>query len=134
MRIAVLTLYMLVFALTATPVRADNAKLMTLYEEDQSDRNPNQKALSGDQIVHRDVRRQEAALEIMREGGAVTANDLFHAAMVFQHSNAAEDNALAYGLAVTAARIDPSNKMAKWLSAAAWDRALMRKKRPQWYG
>jgi hypothetical protein len=70
----------------------------------------------------------------MRAGGLSTANDYFHAAMVFQHSNTPEDNALAYGLAVTAARIDPSNKMAKWLSAAAWDRALMRRNKPQWYG
>ena len=134
MKIAIIVLCTLASVLAASPVRADNARLTSLYEEDQSDRKPSQRPLSGDQIVQRDVQRQETVIEIMRAGGVVSANDFFHAAMVFQHSDAADDNALAYGLAVTAARIDPSNKMAKWLSAAAWDRALMRKNKPQWYG
>lgn len=113
--------------------KSDNLRLTHLYEQDQSDRKPGT-SLNGDQIVAHDENRQKEVLAIMREGGMATADDYFHAAMVFQHSNAPDDNALAYGLAVTAARIDPGNKMAKWLSAAAWDRALMRRKKPQWYG
>ena len=117
----------------AAVTRPDNSRLTELFQHDQSDRNPGP-TRNGDQIVAEDERRQKEVLAIMRDGGLATANDYFHAAMVFQHSNAPEDNALAYGLAVTAARLDPTNKMAKWLSAAAWDRTLMRRNKPQWYG
>jgi hypothetical protein len=133
MRIAALLFCVASTVAGAALANTDNSRLTKIYEQDQSDRKPGH-TLNGDQIVARDEERQEAVLRIMREGGLSTANDYFHAAMVFQHSNAPENNALAYGLAVTAARIDPANKMAKWLSAAAWDRALMRRNKPQWYG
>ncbi len=117
----------------AAPAHADNPRLMQLYDQDQTQRDEGH-PFTGKQIVAQDEERQKEVLAIMREGGLSTANDYYHAAMVFQHANAPEDNALAYGLAVTAARIDPTNKRAKWLSAAAWDRALMRRHKPQWYG
>ena len=113
---------------------SDNEKLRELFEADQSDRKAWGTSLNGSQIVEHDMARQRAVLEIMQQGRLATGNDYFHAAMVFQHSNSADDNALAYGLAVIAARIDPSIKLAKWLSAAAWDRTLMRRNKPQWYG
>jgi hypothetical protein len=40
----------------------------------------------------------------------------------------------AYSLAWISATLDPSSEQALWLSAAAWDRVLMSKKLPQWYG
>jgi hypothetical protein len=117
----------------AAPAHTDNPRLTQLYDQDQTQRHEGH-PFTGEQIVAQDEERQKEVLGIMRTGDLSTANDYYHAAMVFQHANAPEDNALAYGLAVTAARIDPENKKAKWLSAAAWDRALMRRHKPQWYG
>jgi hypothetical protein len=73
-------------------------------------------------------------MELLRSGQVRTANDYFHASLIFQHSTSADDNALAHALASIAARIDPQHRGAKWLAAAAMDRALMRRGKPQWYG
>jgi hypothetical protein len=45
-----------------------------------------------------------------------------------------EDARLALSLSWVAASIDPDNDEAKWLTASAWDRLMMRQGQPQWYG
>lgn len=125
-----------VTAFLVSPVAraADNPALATMYQEDQRDRREGQEEARCLLNAVCDKERQVAALEIVRAGHLRTANDYFHAAMIFQHSILADDNALAYALASVAARIDPEHRGAKWLAAAAWDRTLMRKSKPQWYG
>lgn len=113
---------------------ADNGKLKQLYEEDQSDRRPGPDEIDWVIIGPRDNERRKTVLEIVASGGLATANDYYHAAMVFQHGRTAEDMALAYSLATVAWRVDPAHPKARWLTASAWDRLLMRKKKPQWYG
>jgi hypothetical protein len=54
--------------------------------------------------------------------------------MIFQHGPTEQDIQAAYALASIGSLLDPTNKALKWLSAAAWDRYLMRKGKPQWYG
>ena len=112
----------------------DNAKLKQLYEEDQSDRRPGPNKIDWAVVGPRDIEREKVVLEIIGSGGLGTANDYYRAAMVFQHGRTAEDIALAHSLATIAWRLDSSHVGARWLTAAAWDRLLMRKKRPQWYG
>lgn len=122
----------LAFAVTCHA--ADNPKLEQLFKEDQSDRQPGANKIDWSIVGPRDAAREKAVREIIKDGGLSSANDYYHAAMVFQHAAAAEDIALAYSLATIASRIDPAQTRAAWLAAAAWDRLLMRKKKPQWYG
>lgn len=41
---------------------------------------------------------------------------------------------MAYSLAWIASAMNPSDDRMRWLSAAAWDRIMMRQGMPQWYG
>ena len=113
---------------------SDHPELAKMFKEDQSDRRDCPDEGPCFIVPARDKDRQQAALELLRSGQVRTANDYFHAALIFQHSRSAEDNALAHALASIAARIDPRHRGAKWLAAAAWDRTLMRRGKPQWYG
>jgi len=113
---------------------ADSAKIKQLYDEDQSDRAAGPGKINWASVNRRDLERQQAVLEILKGGGLSTSNDYYHGAMVFQHASTAEGISLAHSLAVLASRIDPENSKAQWLAAASWDRLLMRKQRPQWYG
>jgi len=55
--------------------------------------------------------------------------------MVFQHGESADDIRLAFSMAWISAQMDPKKKdRSLWLSAAAWDRIMMREDMPQWYG
>ena len=112
----------------------DNAKLKQLYESDQWERKPTGFTIDPGLVEAHDRDRREAVLDVIRRGEPLTANDYYHAATVFQHGSTAEDNALAYSLALLASRLDASNSQARWLAAAAWDRSLMRRNKPQWYG
>lgn len=125
--------FLVVALVSVTMARAaDNALLKRLHEEDQADRAA-MKLIPYEMQV-RDRSRREAALEALQRGGVVTANDHYHAALIFQHSVEIDDIRLAYSLAMTASRIDPEHRKAKWLTAAAWDRILQMSGRPQWYG
>ena len=131
-----LALTFLMVALCQVPAlaSADHAKLAQLFADDQRDRRdgPEETRCLFNGIC--DKERQVAALEIIRSGELRTANDFFHAATIFQHSRSPEDNALAHSLATIAAKIEPAHRGAKWLAAAAWDRMLMNRMMPQWYG
>ena len=121
----------LALAIIPAAVAADNAKLKRMFEEDQEDR----EAEKGDLRTNdRDRARQREALEMLRSGAVRTAADYFHAAVIFQHGETADDAAFAFSLATTGSRIDPAHAGARWLAAAAWDRVLMRRGKPQWYG
>ena len=112
---------------------ADNSRLKQLFDDDQADRSE-KKAIDWTLLAQRDLERQRVALELIKSGALATANDFYHAAMVFQHAASAEDIDLAHSLATVATRIDPGHTKARWLAAAAWDRTLQRRNKPQWYG
>ena len=112
----------------------DNALLKGMYEADQRDRGPEGPEEARCLMNVCDRERQAKALELLKAGEVRTANDHFHAAIIFQHSMSTEDIGLAYALATIAARMDPDHVAARWLTAAAWDRALIRRKQAQWYG
>ena len=54
--------------------------------------------------------------------------------MIFQHGARVADSRLAYSLAWISVTLDPLDDKARWLSAAAWDRMMMKQEQPQWYG
>ncbi len=117
-------------ALAAAPT--DNPELAALYEADQDARR--QPEIDWRRLGEDDRLRRDRVRAIMAEGGMRTAADHHHAAMVFQHGEALEDYRLAFALATMAMTIDPAYPRARWLSAAAFDRLLMNRLAPQWYG
>ena len=114
----------------AAPV--DNPRMARMFEEDQAARRsmPIDWAMVGPM----DKAHLAETLALVKSGALRTANDYYRAAMVMQHGTTLADFKLAFSLSQLGATLDPSNKMAKWLSAASWDRILMSKGVPQWYG
>lgn len=104
-----------------------------LVADDQADRK-RQPPISIEEIQQRDAVRRERAMALLSEGVLRTSRDYHDAALIFQHGTSDGDARLAFALATIAARLDPAAKNAAWLAAAAWDRTMMRYRRPQWYG
>lgn len=119
------------FAATAAPV--SNAALAEIVAADQADRIAMRAGTGPNDLMARDAQRREQVLALLRGGALRTDDDHHNAALVFQHGETADDARLAHALAITASRINPDNRGARWLAAASWDRLMMRLKRPQWY-
>jgi hypothetical protein len=115
--------------------KKNNAEITRIYEEDQADRSggPNAK-IDWVAVDARDKARQDRVHQILAQGGAKTADDYYHAAMVFQHGDTDEEIAEANELSLKAAELDPEHSSARWLAAASKDRLLMRQGKPQLYG
>jgi hypothetical protein len=111
-----------------------NQELAALYREDQGDRQGDETKINWATIGPRDVARRKRVREILKAGGIKSADDYFHAAMVFQHGAELDDYRLAHEMAAKAADLDPGLGSARWLAAAAKDRLLMNSGKPQWYG
>ena len=118
------------FAFAQTPI--DNMRLAEMYKEDQAARK--NMPMDWEKVAVMDKKHREEALNLLKSGQIRTSADLYHAAMIMQHGDTTEDYQLAFSLSRLSATIDPSNKSAKWLSAASWDRILKSKNLPQWYG
>ncbi len=111
--------------------------LKRLYEEDLREHAAVPPVGTGEygQLRARDrVRRAAArdALEDLRREGVASAQDLYHAAWLFNHGDAPEEARLAHEWAREAA--DRGLDRARWLAAAAYDRWRMYEGRPQKYG
>ena len=107
---------------------AMNEELHAIYTQDQADRKG--KINAGIQEYDR-IRRQRVE-ELLTAGSVQTADDYFHAAMVFQHGEQLDDYWKAHELARKAAELGHST--GRWLTAASYDRWLMRQGKPQKYG
>jgi|GEM_PF-386941 len=115
-------------------VANNNAELIRIFRADQADRQGPYDSIDWSKVTPRDERRRARIREILAAGGVRTSADYYHAAMVFQHSEAPADYQKAHELAVKAAELDPDNGDARWLAAAAEDRYLMSQGKPQKYG
>lgn len=73
-----------------------------------------------------------AALAALRNDGALSARDLYHAAWLFNHGETPEDAKFAHELASVASRRGHAG--ARWLAAAAYDRWCMYEGRAQKFG
>lgn len=121
-------------AISVPTLAADNARIQQLKDADQSDRRGSISLSDWPEIQKRDAERRDALIALLRAGEVRTATDYYNAAMIMQHGETPEDIRMAHAFSAISASIDPSNRSAKWLVAASWDRLLMRLKRPQWYG
>lgn len=117
---------------TATAHADDNRRLAEIFEADQRARN--QEPADWQAMAEQDRGHRAEVLSMLRDNALRTSKDYFNAAIVFQHGDTPDDYLLALSLAQIAATLDPGNKGALWLTAAAWDRLLMSRKVPQWYG
>lgn len=115
------------------PPETDNLKLQEIFEEDQRDR---EKVYSRPEEVsnlkRRDAERRKRVLMMIELGEVTTKNDLYHAAIVFQHGEKAEDFLTAHRMATLSALL--GHRTARWLLAASLDRYLMSIAQGQVYG
>ncbi len=134
--------FLLFVALTlaATPSRAQSPasiseELANLYQADKADRDLDSSKFSPQELEAlntRDRQRRERVLEIVRAQQLATADDYFHAAMIFQHGDGPQAYLLAHVLASIAAF--KGHAKGKWLSAATLDRYLASLKQDQFFG
>lgn len=117
----------------ATGSPDDNPELAELFNQDQVARDENF-LKNGEQIQGFDRMRRLRVLRLLEDGEVRTPLDHFHAAMVLQHGESPLDYKLAHDLCKKAVEMDPSQKGARWLMAASWDRYLRSIGKPQWYG
>jgi hypothetical protein len=109
--------------------RRVNRELKSLYEADQRDRRGGE---DWDRVHARDQQRRRRVEALIEKGALRRAEDYFHAAMVFQHGEQPDHFLRAHELAKKAAEL--GMEQAKWLGAAALDRWLMARGKPQKYG
>lgn len=109
-----------------------NDELKKLVSTDQSDRAAT--SINWAAVDLRDKERATTVVQILAEGKIKTAEDFYNAALIFQHDSSPDDIKLALSLATISARLAPEHPAPKWLAAAAWDRYMMWKNLPQWYG
>jgi hypothetical protein len=105
-----------------------------MYQADQADRQFTSPPTDEDweAISARDARRLERVYVLLRADSLSLAEDYYHAAMVLQHGDTAEDILVAHILATAAGFM--GDERGYWLSAAALDRYLLRTRMPQRLG
>lgn len=108
----------------------NNQTLLDLYYQDQEDRqNEN---LSWKLISKRDSFRRNKVNLMLKNKEIKTALDYSNAAMIFQHGLDTISSFMAIKMMTKSISIDSTQN--KWLLAAAIDRHLIRKNKPQIYG
>jgi len=133
MRIAILFLSALL-AVPSICCAANNEKLRTVVQADQADRQSRPTTEQWKDISKRDAERRKQVQAELLAGRILTSADFYNAGLVMQHGDSLEEIRLAHSFASIASALDPLDRSARWLKAASWDRLLMRKKQPQWYG
>ncbi|WP_374581977.1 hypothetical protein [Pseudoduganella sp.] len=109
----------------------DNAELIAINRADQADRTGD---IDWTVVNQRDKERREKVGALLAAGAVRSARDFYNAALVFQHGDTPDDYALAFSLATIARQLAPEHPAPKWLHAAAFDRYLVSRNMPQWYG
>ena len=115
------------------PPETDNLKLLELYQADQQDRDRvYNSAAEVQELRQRDIDRKAQVVEMHSRGEVNTANDLYHAAVIFLHGNEPKDFLTAHRYAVIASI--NGHRAGRWLAAASLDRFLMASGMAQVYG
>lgn len=115
------------------PPETDNLKLEELYQADQKDR---ERVYSSSEEIkalkQRDAMRRTLVSEMVSRGEVNTPNDLYNAAVIFQHGAEPRDFLTAHRFACIASI--NGHRPARWLMAATLDRFLMSVGLAQTYG
>ena len=130
MKTTLLMLVCVVSLQAQAPPCAISVELRAIYEADRSDRETGD--FEGRDLVSRDADRSRRVGEILAAGIDPCPEDLYNAAMVYQHGGGAPGYLRAHVLAAAAAA--RGHQRARWLSAAALDRYLQAIEQPQIFG
>ena len=115
-----------------TPNIKDNEELVRLHNEDQADRSPaDAREIDWSIVGPRDKARLARVKALYTQNRLRTGADYYHAAMILQHSDIADDFLLAHEFCVVALTKGKNDKDTRWLAAASEDRFLMNIERPQ---
>ena len=108
----------------------DNPELIEIYKNDQADRKTEN--IDWNIISKKDSLREVRIYELLDSNKVRTSLDYHNAAMIFQHGG----DSVAYGMAVKLMKksIELDSTANKWLLAAAIDRDLLSRNKPQIYG
>lgn len=108
----------------------DNAELQQMADADQRARTGQQ--VDWNELNKQDSLRRMRAKELLDAGNVKTAKDFYNTGIIFQHGN----DTIASGIAVDCFKkaIEMDSTLNRWWYAAAVDRDLMRKDKPQIYG
>lgn len=109
---------------------SDNQELKALYQQDQADRRS--RPIDWKAVSVRDSLREARVYALLDANLVKTAADHANAAMIFQHGKDTIASTMAVKMMKKAVALDST--INKWLLAAAIDRDLMRRKKPQIYG
>jgi hypothetical protein len=109
-----------------------SAELAAIFAADQADRRDDRPPLPWPEIQGRDRQRRARVAELVQGGELRSAEDYFHAAIVFQHGETAEHLLWAHVLATVAGF--KGHPEGPWLTAASLDRFLQEIGRPQILG
>jgi len=118
------------FACKSNPTSNDNPELTLLYLADEADRETDE--IDWNYVYPRDQQRRARVAELLDSNRVQTAADYHNAAMIFQHGNDSIDFGMAVKLMRKAIELNPEAD--KWLLAAAIDRHLVSRGKPQIYG
>ncbi len=110
----------------------NSTELKKMYEDDQSARM--QQLINWKKLIPEDSLHRVRVYQLLDSGKIVTGTDYYHAAMIFQHGKFGDStsSAMAEKLMYKALALDSS--VNRWLLAAAIDRNLMYRGKPQIYG
>jgi hypothetical protein len=128
-------LVVLAAALSCSGPRQDaSTALQLLFEQDQAERSgPIEQAdLTTMEIA--DSARRERVRALAARGALLSADDHYHAAMIFQHGRDSAAYHQAHVWAQRAEQLDSTQLRIRWLVAATWDRYQMSRGQPQWFG
>jgi len=131
---AKLFFYSILFCLslpaTSFAQASNNIELQQLYDNDQAARST--ASINWIEVSKDDRAREKRVYELIGEGKVKTGRDFYNAAMIFQHGTDTTASGMAVKMMRRALSLDST--VNRWLLAAAIDRDLMRKGKPQIYG
>jgi hypothetical protein len=116
----------------AVEIIEHNPELQTMHDEDQADRRPESGEIDWDVVLVRDSIRLSKAYEIVESNKISTSVDYYNLAIIFQHGYDTVASGMAVQMMEKAIELDST--INKWLLAAAIDRDLQRRGKPQIFG
>ena len=108
----------------------DNVELQKMFDEDQQSRLASN--INWTLLTRQDKERENRIYELIKAGEINTGTDYYNSAMIFQHGEDTISSSMAIKYITKAIELDST--VDKWLLAAAIDRDLMKRKKPQIYG
>ncbi len=111
-------------------IAIDNVELIELTDADQNERKNSE--LDPKLIYVKDSLRREKVIVLESEKKLKTSNDVYNAALIFQHGRDSTDYLKALNFIKKSIELDSTRN--KWLFAAITDRYLLSIGKPQIYG